>query len=93
MCGVLIKATSPGPVIFRQTRVREHGRTFTMYKLRTMAEDAEARLAELIEHNEVGGGLFKMKSDPRITRSGRGCAGSRSMSCPSSGTSSSATCR
>jgi exopolysaccharide biosynthesis polyprenyl glycosylphosphotransferase len=66
----LIKLTSRGPVIFKQTRVREHGRTFTMYKLRTMAEDAEDRLAELLDLNEVGGGLFKMKSDPRVTKVG-----------------------
>jgi len=70
VCAVLIKTTSPGPVIFKQTRVREHGRTFTMYKLRTMTVDAEDRLAELMELNEVGGGLFKMKADPRITKAG-----------------------
>jgi exopolysaccharide biosynthesis polyprenyl glycosylphosphotransferase len=67
VAAVLIKFTSKGPVIFKQTRVREHGRTFTMYKLRTMSEDAEDRLEELLEHNEVGGGLFKMKADPRVT--------------------------
>jgi exopolysaccharide biosynthesis polyprenyl glycosylphosphotransferase len=67
VCGVLIKLDSRGPVIFKQTRVRENGRTFTMYKLRTMAEDAEDRLEELLELNEVGGGLFKMKADPRVT--------------------------
>lgn len=70
VCGLLIKVTSRGPVIFKQTRVRENGRTFTMYKLRTMAEDAEDRLEELLEFNEVGGGLFKMKADPRVTRVG-----------------------
>jgi exopolysaccharide biosynthesis polyprenyl glycosylphosphotransferase len=67
VCGLLIKLDSRGPVIFKQTRVRENGRTFTMYKLRTMAEDAEDRLEELLEFNEVGGGLFKMKADPRVT--------------------------
>jgi lipopolysaccharide/colanic/teichoic acid biosynthesis glycosyltransferase len=67
VAGLLVRATSPGPTIFKQTRVREQGRAFTMYKLRTMSEDAEDRLAELIDQNEVGGGLFKMKSDPRIT--------------------------
>jgi len=70
VCGVLIKVSSRGPVIFKQTRVRENGRTFTMYKLRTMTEDAEDRLEELLEFNEVGGGLFKMKADPRVTRVG-----------------------
>jgi exopolysaccharide biosynthesis polyprenyl glycosylphosphotransferase len=67
---VLIKVTSPGPVIFRQIRIREHGAAFTMYKLRTMTVDAEDRLAELLDANEVGGGLFKIKSDPRVTRVG-----------------------
>jgi exopolysaccharide biosynthesis polyprenyl glycosylphosphotransferase len=67
LCGLLVKLDSRGPVIFKQTRVRENGRTFTMYKLRTMAEDAEDRLEELLEFNEVGGGLFKMKADPRVT--------------------------
>jgi exopolysaccharide biosynthesis polyprenyl glycosylphosphotransferase len=67
VAGSLVKVTSSGPAIFKQTRVREHGRAFTMYKLRTMSEDAEDRLAELADQNEVGGGLFKMKADPRIT--------------------------
>lgn len=70
LCVLMIKFTSPGPAIFRQVRVREHGRTFTMYKLRTMTVNAEARLAELLDRNEVGGVLFKMKFDPRITRTG-----------------------
>ena len=70
ICAVLIKVTSPGPVIFRQTRVREQGQTFTMYKLRTMTADAEERLAELLDFNEVGGGLFKIKADPRVTKVG-----------------------
>jgi exopolysaccharide biosynthesis polyprenyl glycosylphosphotransferase len=70
VCAVLIKFDSRGPIVFKQTRVRENGRTFTMYKLRTMAEDAEDRLEELLEFNEVGGGLFKMKADPRVTKVG-----------------------
>jgi lipopolysaccharide/colanic/teichoic acid biosynthesis glycosyltransferase len=70
LCALAIKLDSRGPVLFKQTRVREHGRTFTMYKLRTMAEDAEDRLEELLEFNEVGGGLFKMKADPRVTKVG-----------------------
>jgi lipopolysaccharide/colanic/teichoic acid biosynthesis glycosyltransferase len=66
-CALLVKATSSGPALFRQVRVREHGATFMMYKLRTMTVDAEDRLAELLECNEVGGGLFKIKADPRVT--------------------------
>ena len=61
---------SPGPVFFAQQRVGRDGRTFTMYKFRTMAVDAEARLAELLAQNEGAGLLFKMKRDPRVTRVG-----------------------
>ncbi|MEJ7706334.1 MAG: sugar transferase [Nocardioidaceae bacterium] len=67
---LFIKLTDHGPAMFKQVRVREHGRTFTMYKLRTMVVDAEALLANLAKDNEVGGGLFKIKHDPRITKVG-----------------------
>lgn len=60
-----------GPVIFRQTRVGIDGKTFTMYKFRSMCTDAERRLAELAARNEGAGPLFKMTDDPRITRVGR----------------------
>ncbi len=70
LCAVSIKLSSPGPVLFKQIRVREHGREFTMYKLRTMTADAESRLEELADQNEVGGGLFKIREDPRITSAG-----------------------
>jgi exopolysaccharide biosynthesis polyprenyl glycosylphosphotransferase len=67
-----IRLESPGPVIFRQTRVGLGGRLFTMWKFRSMAADAEARLAE-IEHLDISGGSgpFKALDDPRITRVGR----------------------
>jgi exopolysaccharide biosynthesis polyprenyl glycosylphosphotransferase len=71
VCAVAVRLDSPGPVLFRQTRVRDGDRTFTMLKLRTMHLDAEERRAELEESNEVGGALFKMKADPRVTRVGR----------------------
>jgi exopolysaccharide biosynthesis polyprenyl glycosylphosphotransferase len=72
LVGLLIKIESPGPALFRQTRVREGGREFTMLKFRTMDLDAEARLAEIREHNQHGAGvLFKMRHDPRVTRVGR----------------------
>jgi exopolysaccharide biosynthesis polyprenyl glycosylphosphotransferase len=66
-----IKLDSPGPVIFKQQRVGQNGRTFDLYKFRSMYADAEARLAELADCNEMGGAMFKMKNDPRITRVGR----------------------
>lgn len=65
-----IKLESPGPVFFAQKRVGRDGRLFTMYKFRTMVVDAEQRLAELRQQNEGAGLLFKMRSDPRVTRVG-----------------------
>jgi exopolysaccharide biosynthesis polyprenyl glycosylphosphotransferase len=59
------------PVIFSQTRVGLHGRRFQLYKFRTMAPDAEQRLAELEHLNEVRGHAFKLTYDPRMTRSGQ----------------------
>jgi exopolysaccharide biosynthesis polyprenyl glycosylphosphotransferase len=66
-----IRVTSPGPVLFRQRRVGQRGRPFTILKFRTMAIDAEDRLDELRVHNEADGPLFKMKHDPRVTPLGR----------------------
>ena len=60
-----------GPVFFRQERVGKWGRPFTMYKFRSMYQDAEARLAELHQHNDNDGTLFKMRADPRVTPVGR----------------------
>ena len=69
---LLVKLTSPGPIIFWQVRVGKHGRHFKFYKFRSMYIDAEARIAELMKHNESGDGvIFKMKHDPRITPVGR----------------------
>ncbi len=69
-CAVAIRLESRGPALFKQTRVGRGGATFTMYKLRSMSPDAEARMADLAELNEGNGRLFKMKQDPRITRVG-----------------------
>ncbi len=66
-----IKITSKGRVFFKQQRCSLNGRKFTMYKFRTMIEDAEAKLKELINYNEMKGPVFKMKNDPRITKIGR----------------------
>ncbi len=65
-----IRAVDGGPVIFRQTRVGLHGRQFQLLKFRTMQPDAEQRLAELEELNEVSGRAFKVTNDPRLTRAG-----------------------
>ena len=69
---MLVRATSPGPVLFRQTRVGFHGREFTMLKFRSMTQDAEARLADLEASRDLGNEImFKMRSDPRVTPLGR----------------------
>ncbi|MEE4275373.1 MAG: sugar transferase [Thermoleophilia bacterium] len=67
---VLIKLDSPGPVFFRQERMGRGGRTFQMYKFRSMADGADKHRHDLDAHNEYSGPMFKMKEDPRITRLG-----------------------
>jgi len=65
-----IKLADGGPVFFRQTRVGKNGHTFKVWKFRTMVVDAEQRKAELAGLNEGAGALFKMRRDPRVTRTG-----------------------
>jgi exopolysaccharide biosynthesis polyprenyl glycosylphosphotransferase len=71
VAAVMIKATSSGPVFFRQVRTGRNEQPFWMMKFRTMYEDAEARRHELEHLNEVDGPLFKVQDDPRVTRVGR----------------------
>lgn len=72
LTAILVKVTSPGPIIFSQVRVGKFGRHFKFYKFRSMYIDAEARKAGLMKHNESKDGvIFKMKHDPRITPVGR----------------------
>jgi exopolysaccharide biosynthesis polyprenyl glycosylphosphotransferase len=66
----LIKLTSDGPVFYRDPRIGLGERTFQMFKFRTMSADAAERRSELGELNEAEGALFKIRSDPRITRVG-----------------------
>jgi exopolysaccharide biosynthesis polyprenyl glycosylphosphotransferase len=67
-----IKIEDPGPSVFRQERVGRWGKTFTMYKFRSMVMNADKLKDELLEQNESGAGVtFKMKADPRITRIGK----------------------
>lgn len=56
---------------FKQVRVTENGKHFTMYKFRTMCVDAEQKLEHLKQQNEADGPVFKMKDDPRITKVGK----------------------
>jgi len=66
-----VRLTSDGPVFYKQERVGRDGRSFLMYKFRSMVADADTRLADLREANEADGPLFKMQQDPRITPVGR----------------------
>lgn len=66
-----IKINSPGPVLFRQSRVGLNGKTFTMLKFRSMFQDAEARRAAVLAKSDREGVCFKAKEDPRITPIGR----------------------
>lgn len=66
---VAIRVGSPGPVLFRQSRMGRGGRTFTVYKLRSMRVDAEATKTAV--PNEVDGPIFKARDDPRVTPVGR----------------------
>jgi exopolysaccharide biosynthesis polyprenyl glycosylphosphotransferase len=68
---IMIRLDSPGPVLFIQTRVGRNGRLFPVFKFRSMVSDAEARRKALEHANEASGPLFKIKTDPRITRVGR----------------------
>lgn len=69
--GLLVRLTSPGPAIFTQTRVGLHGRPFKIYKFRSMRQDAEARLKELVDIEKLAVPGFKLKNDPRVTPIGR----------------------
>jgi exopolysaccharide biosynthesis polyprenyl glycosylphosphotransferase len=71
VAALAIRLTSPGPILFRQTRVGRNGELFKILKLRTMTADAEQRRSALEALNEVDGPLFKMASDPRVTPAGR----------------------
>ncbi|MBU3134085.1 sugar transferase [Clostridium gasigenes] len=69
--GILIRIESKGPIIFSQKRIGLNGRKFKMYKFRSMVLNAEALKTKLLEQNEMSGPMFKMKEDPRITKTGK----------------------
>ncbi len=66
-----IKLSSPGSVLFKQERIGLNGRSFLLYKFRTMIEDAHERRGEVSHLNEMSGPVFKLKDDPRVTTIGR----------------------
>jgi exopolysaccharide biosynthesis polyprenyl glycosylphosphotransferase len=71
IAALAIKLSSPGSIFFKQKRIGLNGRMFTLYKFRTMIEDAHARREEVAHLNEMNGPVFKSKSDPRVTPVGR----------------------
>lgn len=68
---IAIKLESKGPVVFVQKRVGKDGKTFGIYKFRSMVVNAEELKSKLCDKNEMSGPMFKMKEDPRITRVGK----------------------
>jgi exopolysaccharide biosynthesis polyprenyl glycosylphosphotransferase len=68
---ILLKTTSKGPIIFKQSRVGLRGRQFSLYKFRTMIVNAEELKKELETENEMDGPVFKIKDDPRVTNIGK----------------------
>ena len=71
LISLLIRIGDGGKAFFRQSRVGREGKVFQVIKFRTMYDDAEDRLAHLVDRNESDGLLFKIKDDPRITPVGR----------------------
>jgi exopolysaccharide biosynthesis polyprenyl glycosylphosphotransferase len=71
VAALAIKLSSPGSVLFKQERIGLNGRIFTLYKFRTMIENADQRRSEVSHLNEMSGPVFKVKSDPRVTTVGR----------------------
>mgnify|MGYP002400770325 CR=1 FL=1 len=68
---LVIKLSSPGEAVYRQTRIGLNGQPFKVFKFRTMYKNAERGLDGLLERNEAQGPLFKIKDDPRITPVGK----------------------
>lgn len=70
LVALIIKMDSPGPIFYGQRRCGEKGKEFRMLKFRTMVPDADKVQKQLRENNEIDGPMFKMSSDPRLTRCG-----------------------
>ncbi len=71
LISLAIYCSSPGPIVYSQTRIGRNGQPFKIYKFRSMIADAEAQLDKMADLNEASGPLFKMRDDPRRTPLGR----------------------
>ncbi len=71
VAALAVRATSRGPVFFKQRRVGRSGKPFGVLKFRTMVANAESLEADLRKNNEADGPLFKLRHDPRVTKVGR----------------------
>ncbi len=71
LIAILIKLDSPGAIIFRQKRVGQGGKLFTIYKFRVMQKNAARWQAKYASLNEADGPVFKIRNDPRLTKLGR----------------------
>lgn len=71
LIGILVKATSRGPVFYEWRVLGYRARPFVGYKFRTMTMNADKQKDELLAYNEMTGPVFKMRKDPRITKLGR----------------------
>ena len=68
---IAIKCEDGGKVFYCQTRLTKNQKQFKMFKFRSMCPDADKKLEELLQYNEMKGPAFKMENDPRITKVGR----------------------
>jgi exopolysaccharide biosynthesis polyprenyl glycosylphosphotransferase len=71
LVAIIIKVTSPGPVLFVQERMGMNRRRIKLYKFRSMTIDADRRRHEVAHLNEMDGPVFKIRNDPRVTPFGR----------------------
>ncbi len=71
LVALVVRLDSPGPALFRQRRAGRGGVPFEMLKFRTMVRDAEERLREIVDLEELDTPMYKLRRDPRVTRVGR----------------------
>jgi exopolysaccharide biosynthesis polyprenyl glycosylphosphotransferase len=71
LIALAVRLDSPGRALFRQVRAGRNGRPFTILKFRTMCQDAEDRISEVIRVDDLREPMYKLADDPRVTRVGR----------------------